>query len=74
MEELELTGYPTSKLEPTRIAVTDVKGDLVLMVYCDGYFAFHGRLISPDIIKTALTISQNFWLFYNNIENVNPEK
>lgn len=74
MEKLFLTGYPESTLEPKKIVVTDVKGDVVAQIYIDGEISIHGRYTYPAMLKQFILIAENFQLFYENVENVNPKE
>lgn len=73
-EKLELTGYPESKMEPKKIVVTDCKGDVVAQIYIDGEISINGRFTYPAMLKQFIMIAENFQLFYENVENVNPKK
>ena len=74
MEQLTLTGYPESTLEPKKIVVTDVKGDVVAQIYIDGEISIHGRRTYQAMLKQFITIAENFQLIYENVENVNPKE
>jgi hypothetical protein len=74
MEKLILTGYPESTLEPKKIVIEDVKGDIVAQIYIDGEVSIHGRYTYPAMLKQFIMIAENFMLFYDNVENGNPKE
>lgn len=71
---MKLIAYPESKLEPRKIVIEDAKGHTVAQIYADGAIAPGGRLIFNEEFETIKVIKDNFLLFYENIENVNPNK
>jgi hypothetical protein len=74
MEKLILIGYPESTLEPKKIVIEDVKGDIVAQIYIDGEVSIHGRYTYPAMLKQFIMIAENFMLFYDNVENGNPKE
>jgi hypothetical protein len=72
---MKLVAYPESKLEPRKIVVYEEENEhTVCQIYADGAIAVSGRLLFQKEFETIKVIKDNFFLFYENIENINPAK
>lgn len=71
---MKLIAYPESKLEPRKIVVleSDKTNKVICYIYADGCVSPTGRLIFPEELKVINLVKDNFFLFYDNVENVNP--
>jgi hypothetical protein len=73
---MKLIGYPESKLEPQKIVAYVSKemlekGEFIAHVYSDGSVGMGIHLVTDRDLNAVILIRDNFFLFYDNIENVN---
>lgn len=76
---MKLIAYPESKLEPKKIVVyvnekSIEKGDYIAQIYSDGSVAMGVRCAMQRELDNVILIRDNFFLFYENIENVNNQR